>query len=135
MTISQLARRAGVRDSAIRFYERQGLLEPTGRTPANYRWYGPEAVERLHFIRNAQASGFALEDVRALLDASQTDRDACTRVRHLIRERLDRVRVQLQRLKQLERSLAAQDRNCQQVAARSACPVLERLSTESARRA
>lgn len=132
MTISQLARHAGVRDSAVRFYERLGLLEPSGRTAANYRWYGPEAVERLLFIRGAQASGFALEDVRALLDAAQTDRGACTRVRTLIRERLDRVRGQLRRLKRLERALAAQDRACEQVASTCECPVLERLSAAPA---
>jgi DNA-binding transcriptional MerR regulator len=52
-TISQLARAAGVPTSAVRYYERIGLLQPHGRTGGNYRLYGKEALERLRFIRAA----------------------------------------------------------------------------------
>lgn len=55
MTIGQLARTVGVADPTIRFYERQGLLRPAGRTASNCRCYGPEAGDRLTFIRAAQA--------------------------------------------------------------------------------
>ena len=67
MTIGQLARSVGVPDSTIRFYERSGLLRPAGRTAGNYRYYGPDAGDRLTFIRAAQAVGFELSDIKSML--------------------------------------------------------------------
>ena len=41
LTIGQLAKRVGLRTSALRYYEQQGLLSPSGRTTAGYRLYAP----------------------------------------------------------------------------------------------
>lgn len=67
MTIGQLAKRVGLRTSALRYYEEQGLLEPTARTEAGYRLYGAEAEQTLRFIQRAQRLGFSLDDIRTLL--------------------------------------------------------------------
>ncbi|MFG2172334.1 MerR family transcriptional regulator [Streptomyces niveus] len=61
--ISQLAERSGVPATTLRFYEDAGLL-PAGRTPAGYRVYGQDAVERLGFISSAKLLGLALEEIR-----------------------------------------------------------------------
>lgn len=67
MTIGQLAKRVGLRTSALRYYEEQGLLEPAARTEAGYRLYKPEAEQTLRFIQRAQRLGFSLDDIRTLL--------------------------------------------------------------------
>ena len=67
LTIGKLARAAGVGVETVRFYERVGLLEPPPRTPAGYRQYAPEAVDRLGFIKHAQRLGFTLTEVADLL--------------------------------------------------------------------
>jgi DNA-binding transcriptional MerR regulator len=67
LTIGQLARRAGVRPSTLRYYEAEGLLEPTDHTEAGYRLYDPDAEQTLHLIQRAQRLGFSLADIRALL--------------------------------------------------------------------
>lgn len=67
LTIGQLAKRAGLRPSALRFYEAEGLLAPSAHTEAGYRLYSPAAEETLRFIQRAQRLGFALADIRALL--------------------------------------------------------------------
>ncbi len=67
LTIGQLARRVGLRTSALRFYQEQGLLQPIGRTESGYRLYTPEAEQRLRFIQRAQRLGFSLADIRTLL--------------------------------------------------------------------
>ena len=67
LTIGQLAKRVGLRTSALRYYEQQGLLSPSGRTTAGYRLYAPEAEHTLRFIQRAQRLGFSLADIRALL--------------------------------------------------------------------
>jgi MerR family copper efflux transcriptional regulator len=71
LTIGQLAKRVGLRTSALRYYEEQGLLTPADRTEAGYRLYGPEAEQTLRFIRRAQRLGFALADIRLLLQGLQ----------------------------------------------------------------
>ncbi len=70
LTIGQLARRAGLRTSALRYYEEQGLLIPVRRTQAGYRLYDARAEQTLRFIQRAQRLGFSLTDIGALLESS-----------------------------------------------------------------
>jgi DNA-binding transcriptional MerR regulator len=70
-TIGQLARRAGMRTSTLRFYEEQGLLVPARRNEAGYRLYAPQAEQVLRFIQRAQHLGFSLGDIHVLLHAEQ----------------------------------------------------------------
>ena len=67
LSIGQLAKRAGVRTSALRYYEEQGLLRPAARQANGYRLYDANAEDTLRFIQRAQRLGFALADIRALL--------------------------------------------------------------------
>ena len=71
LTIGQLAKRVGLRTSALRYYEEQGLLTPIDRTESGYRLYAPEAEQTLRFIQRAQRLGFSLADIRALLESQQ----------------------------------------------------------------
>ncbi len=68
LTIGQLAKRAGVSTSMLRYYEQQGLLKPAGRTAAGYRLYAPGDEDTLTFIRRAQRLGFSLADIRMFLE-------------------------------------------------------------------
>lgn len=74
LTIGQLAKRVGVRPSALRYYEQEGLLQPDGRSEAGYRLYAPKAVDRLRLIQRAQRLGFSLADIRTLLRGWETGR-------------------------------------------------------------
>ena len=69
LTIGQLARRVGLRPSALRYYEAEGLLTPGDRTEAGYRLYTPEAADTVRLIQRAQRLGFSLAEIRALLTA------------------------------------------------------------------
>ncbi len=76
LSIGELARHGGVSTSLLRYYEKEGLLLPSGRSQAGYRLYAPEAERRLRFIRSAQRYGFSLNDIRLILGADETpDRD------------------------------------------------------------
>ncbi len=59
LMIGEVARRAGVRPSALRYYERAGLL-PTPRRINGRRRYDPGVLQRLDAIRFAQRAGFTL---------------------------------------------------------------------------
>ena len=71
LTIGQLARRHDLNPSTLRYYEREGLLQPTARSAAGYRLYGPGAERTLRTIRRAQRLGFSLADIADLLAAEQ----------------------------------------------------------------
>src|SRR5260370_22479213 len=51
----------------LRYYEREGLIEPADRTESGYRLYGKESARRIHFIKQAQHCGFTLTEIRNLL--------------------------------------------------------------------
>ncbi|MGA3489693.1 redox-sensitive transcriptional activator SoxR [Micromonosporaceae bacterium DT55] len=67
MTIGELAARSGVAASALRYYERLGLIR-AGRTSGNQRRYERAELRRVAFIRVAQQVGVSLEEIRAALD-------------------------------------------------------------------
>jgi len=67
LTIGQLAKRTGLRTSALRYYEEQDLLFPAERSASGYRLYDLEAEQTVRFIQQAQRLGFSLVDIRALL--------------------------------------------------------------------
>lgn len=100
MRISELADRAAVPASTLRFYESAGLL-PADRTANGYRSYGPDALERLEFIGAAKGLGLSLEDIGELLPIWQDG--PCTQVkaelRPRLRDRLDRAEGRLAELR------------------------------------
>lgn len=127
MTIGELAARVGLNDSAIRYYERRGLLAPDGRTASNYRYYGPRALEQLRFIRSAQASGLALGDIQALLDFQDGRAGACDEVMSVIDARLAEVTERMKHLRHVQRELKRYRAACERTPAGETCPVLDEL--------
>jgi MerR family transcriptional regulator, redox-sensitive transcriptional activator SoxR len=65
MTIGEVARRTGLRTSALRYYEDAGIL-PAPRRVNGRRRYGPEAVRVVEVVRFAQRAGFSLTEIRTL---------------------------------------------------------------------
>src|SRR5258708_39924932 len=66
LEIGEVARRSGLRPSAVRYYEERGLIEPEGRSGGR-RVYSEEAGERLALITFAKNAGFTLDDIRTVL--------------------------------------------------------------------
>jgi MerR family transcriptional regulator, redox-sensitive transcriptional activator SoxR len=67
LSIGEIARRAGLRASALRYYERLGLL-PAPQRKSGRRQYGDDVLDRLTVIRFARESGFTLREIRKLFD-------------------------------------------------------------------
>src|SRR5262245_37223644 len=68
IAIGELARRTGLASSALRYYERAGLLSPTARARGR-RHYGPSSAERVALVQLCQDAGFTLREIRALVTA------------------------------------------------------------------
>ena len=77
LTIGKVAERAQVTADSIRFYEREGLIRPAGKSESGYRLYTEEAIRRIEFIKQAQDCGFSLADIRELLELRSTDSACC----------------------------------------------------------
>ena len=113
MTISQLARSAGVGVETVRYYQRRGLLpdpRPHKTGASGIRHYGPDEARRLRFIRTAQNAGFTLEEIAELLrlDASN-DRP---RAREMARTRIAALDAKIAELRRARRSLAKLASEC-----------------------
>jgi DNA-binding transcriptional MerR regulator len=88
ITVSKLAEEVGTSADALRYYERIGLLPEPARSPAGYRLYGTEAVERVRFIKRAQRVGLRLDDIRGLVEVRERGLCPCGGTRSLLEERL-----------------------------------------------
>lgn len=104
--IGELAQQTGVSPDTLRFYEREGLVCPNKRSEGGYRFYEARAVQRLHFIKQAQALGLSLKDIRSLLDVMQEGHPPCDDVRGLLRQKVALLNRQIAELSALRDSLA-----------------------------
>ena len=102
LTVSDVAGRSGFAPSALRFYEREGLIQAT-RTSGNQRRYERGVLRRLAFIRAARNVGLTLEEVTAALatlpDARTPTKADWTRLSRIWRSRLDAQIAALEKLR------------------------------------
>lgn len=107
LRVGELAEAVGVAPDTIRYYERAGLLPPPGRTPAGYRAYGTEAIDRVRFIQGAQRLGLRLREVADLLAVRDTGVCPCEPAEHLLRRRLSELDAEMARLATLRAEMVA----------------------------
>ncbi len=87
LKIGELARKAGVTAKAIRFYERKRILPPAKRAANGYRLYADDAVDMLHFIKQAGGLGLTLAEIRDVITIRQGGSPPCTHVHRLLHEK------------------------------------------------
>ncbi|MGH8870623.1 MAG: MerR family DNA-binding transcriptional regulator [Acidimicrobiia bacterium] len=107
MQIGEVARRAGMAASAIRFYEEAGLLPEPERTPSGYREYDQAVIDRLAFIGAGQGVGLTLKQLREVLVIRDRGEAPCRHVTDLITTRVREVDQRIRDLRRLRRDLAA----------------------------
>ncbi len=98
MRIGALAEMSGLSTKTIRYYESIDLLAEPQRTPSGYRDYSRDAVERLRFIRDAQASGLTLSEVQTLLSMKDADIGTCDHTLSFLDHHIAEIDDQLERL-------------------------------------
>lgn len=113
LSIGTLAKATGTVAETVRYYEKIGLLPDPPRTEGNYRSYGPDDVARLSFIRRARDLGFALDQVRALLELADDRQRPCDEVDALARHQLDQVERKIADLEALRVELSGLINQCQ----------------------
>jgi MerR family transcriptional regulator, copper efflux regulator len=100
MRIGEVGGKADLSAKTIRYYEDIGILPEPERTASGYRDYDESALERLGFIKAAQAVGFTLGEIREVLAFGDRGEAPCKHVTHVMKER---IRTLSQHIRGLER--------------------------------
>ncbi len=125
LKIGQLAASAGVGVETVRYYQRRKLLGTPPKPYGGQRLYPAAYVDRLRFIKRAQALGFSLDDVAVLLQLN--DGTGHVRARELARRRLGEIGARIADLAALKGVLEALIRECEHAHGRRPCPIIATL--------
>jgi len=132
LTVSQLARAAGVGTETVRHYETLGLIQKPLRSDSGYRLFKPSSVERMSFIRRAKSLGFTLPEIADLLKLSdQRQTDSATdmvRLREAASAKLVDIETRIVELKKVRQGLVQLIDSCPGKGRLAACPILSALS-------
>lgn len=91
MRIGELAGRAGLTAKTVRFYESIGVVDAPARTASGYRDYDEAVLDRLTFVRAAQALGLTLREIRSVLELRDRGDTPCAHVHDLLTARAEEV--------------------------------------------
>lgn len=128
MLRAALARSAGCNLETIRYYEQIGLMPDPRRTARGYRLYGDRQLSRLRFILRGRELGFAVAEIRDLLDLVDGGHGTCAEFKGRAEAHLADVRAKIADLKRIERVLSAAVLRCSGNKVPE-CAILEALSS------
>ncbi|MFP2768523.1 Zn(2+)-responsive transcriptional regulator [Oceanisphaera sp. KMM 10153] len=127
--IGELAKHFGVKADTLRFYEKEGLLSPSLRTPAGYRLYSEDDKRRLHFILRCKRVGFSLKEVDELLSLKVSScKVTCREVKAVADTKITDVEERIAELEQFRDSLRQlSEACCGGLESAEHCSILEAL--------
>ena len=105
LTVTDVARGAGVEAHVVRFYARTGLIRPSRYAANGYRQFVPLDVKRVRFVRAAQSLGLTLTEIREVIRRSHQRKTPCPLVRDIIKRRLTENRERLRYVSALQRRM------------------------------
>lgn len=126
LAIGEIARRAGVATSTIRYYERIGLLPPSRRVSGKRR-YDPSILQKLSVIRLAQQAGFTIAEIQTLLHDFPVNTPPSQRWQALAGSKITELDAMIQRAQQMK-TLLETTLQCQ-CATLEDCAVEDRVSS------
>ena len=126
-TIGKVAQAAGVGVETIRFYQRRELIDEPLAISSSFREYPETVVDRIRFIKRAQALGFTLEEIRDLLEFSEAPQRSRQDVKQLAEKKLVAIRQKLADLHQMEVTLSQLVNQCSGRGSVKGCPIIEAI--------
>lgn len=104
LSIGEVARRTGIRTSALRYYEEAGVLPKPGRVSGR-RVYDVDAIRRIDVLRFAQQAGFTLDEVKVLFQGFSATTPLGTRWQKLARTKLGELDTLSRQIERMKRAL------------------------------
>jgi MerR family mercuric resistance operon transcriptional regulator len=128
LTIGKVAEQTGCHIETIRYYEKEGLLPPPGRSEGGHRLYTPALIARLVFIRRSRELGFSMEEIRGLLSVVDGEQVSCEQVKHLADTHLKDIGEKISDLRRMEKTLRELSNQCSGNDVPD-CPIIEALQS------
>ncbi|MAF79449.1 MAG: hypothetical protein CBB87_00790 [Micavibrio sp. TMED27] len=128
MLIGDLAKKADVSIDTIRYYEREGLIEPLSVRESGYREFDETTADRLRFVIRAKQLGFSLKEIRDLLSLRDDPDTTCGQVRMLAETKLEDVLAKIKVLQAMKKDLTGLLKECTDAEASvNSCPIVDAL--------
>ncbi|MGE3498637.1 MAG: MerR family transcriptional regulator [Candidatus Binatia bacterium] len=124
------ADRAKVSPHTILYYERRGLLPAARRSSNGYRLFSQESVRQIRFIKRAQALGFSLKEVKAILALTRAAGASCADIHEIVQAKVADIDAKLRSLREARKMLARLSEQCDGGGAARACEILQQLGDE-----
>ncbi len=131
LTAGKLAKAADVNVETLRYYEKRGLLPEPPRKESGYRIYPESAVDRLKFIKGAQALGFTLEEIHELLGMRIDTQVNRADVRQRATQKVAAIQIKIDALEQMKQALKHLVHQCHGDGSTAECPILEAIPSFS----
>lgn len=104
--IGELAKKGGVTTDTLRFYEKNGLIQPVGRSDSGYRIYSENSLEQVQFILNSKRLGLSLDEIRELLEIRlEATQHSCAEVKGITSTKLLLIDEKIQELTKIRNAL------------------------------
>lgn len=129
--IGALAKACDVSVEAIRYYEKEQLLEAPSRSPSGYRQYSESTVKRLRFIRRAKTLGFTLGEIRNLLSISDNKDADKSEVKTVTEQKLSLIAERIADLQRIQAALTNLNDLCSGEGCIDSCPIIDALNAET----
>lgn len=129
LTIGKIAKGAGLGIETVRFYEKEGLIDPPARTESNYRIYPERDILRLRFIKRAKNLGFTLKEIKELLFLRHDPQSTKADVKHQTEAKIADIEQKIRDLTRIKEILKSLDACCDGQGPTSECPILDALET------
>ncbi|WP_260261236.1 Zn(2+)-responsive transcriptional regulator [Vibrio intestinalis] len=104
--IGELAKRCGVTTDTLRFYEKNTLIKPAGRSESGYRLYSEENQKQVAFILKAKDLGLSLEEIKELLEIKlEATEHSCAEVKAITSAKLEVIDAKIAELTRIKVAL------------------------------
>ncbi len=104
--IGELAKRCGVSTDTLRFYEKNELIKPAGRSESGYRLYNDENQKQVRFILKAKELGLSLDEIKDLLEIQlEATEHSCAEVKAITTAKLALINEKINELSKIRRAL------------------------------
>lgn len=131
LKIGEVAERTGITKQAIRFYEREGLIEEPDRDPqSGYRKFDIEVLHRIRFILNAKELGFTLDEIKELLSILKEQNNVPEKFAAKLSSKKERIEEKISKLKALRDLLEEMLDDCPEEGTAEDCPCIEEIAPE-----
>ena len=134
MRIGELSRETGVPVETIRYYEKEGLLEPPMRLQNNYRSYGDRHLARLRFIAHCRKLDMGLAEIREILNYDSSKPEEAGHIHELLHRQIEAVDARIRALTELQTKLYELEHSCHGHTQGHQCGIIQELSAPEAGR-